>query len=304
MTPFHQDSPSAPRPSHAIQLSGSLLLTFRELWATYVTLGLALVITVCWLILSFAMNLDVVEGSIAALRIFGIESSPTGGSRDPATGDWVQSALTLDQFIIGIKDFVFGASYFLGTLLGIFATAPLTAATLGEPRIGLLLSKPVSRVRFLAGHVGGVFLTVGLLASYLVGSVWLALSIKTGIWSPSFLLAIPVITIMFGVMYSVVLLITVGTRSSGAALVTAYGLIFVSFVLAAHDQIASQLGRVGGGIFEVVYFALPNFVEVMPLMSQLSRGAPVDSWVPLVSSLLFGLTCYLASAIWFTRKDF
>jgi ABC-2 type transport system permease protein len=291
-------------PNASIQFSGSLLLTFRELWATYVVLGLALVITICWIILSFAMNLDVVEGSIAALRIFGIESAPTRGVRSAETGEWVQTALSLDQFMIGIQDFVFGASYFLGTLLGIFATAPLTAATLGESRIGLLLSKPIGRIRFLAGHTSGVFITVLLLATYLVGSVWLALSIKTGIWSPIFLIAIPVITIMFAVMYGVVLLVTVGTNSSGAALISAYGLIFVSFVLAGHEQILRQLGALGGAIFQVIYYALPNFVEVVPLVAQLNGGESVETWLPLVSSLLFGLTCYLGAALWFSRKDF
>jgi ABC-2 type transport system permease protein len=291
-------------PSRSTQLTGSLLLTFRELWSTYVTLGLFLVTTICWMVLSFAMNLDVIEGSIAGLRIFGIESTPTDAVRDPETGEWVQQALGLDQFVIGIQSFVFGASYFLGTLLGIFATAPLTAGLMGEPRIGLLLSKPISRSRFLAGHALGVFLTVLALASYLIVSVWVVLSIKTGTWSPEFLIAIPVIAIMFAVIYGVVLLVSVTTGSSGAALVTAYGLIFISFVLLGHDTILTQLSSGGRIAFQVIYYALPNYVEVIPATTQLIRGESVNTWVPFFSSVAFGLTTYIGAFSWFSRRDF
>lgn len=291
-------------PSRTIQLSGSLLLTLRELWATYVTLGLFVVATIAWLVLSLAMNLDVVEGSVSALRIFGIQSTPTNAIRDPATGEWIQQAMGLDQFVIGIKSFVFGASYFLGTLLGIFATAPLTTALMEEARIGLLLSKPISRRRLLAGHTGGVFLTVLVLSTYLVTSVWLVLSFKTGIWDPAFLVAIPIITVMFAAMYGVVLLLSVTTRSSGAALITTYGLIFISVILSGHEQLTKVLGTTARTVFNVLYAVLPNFVEVIPLTAQLISHEAVESWFPLTSSLLFGAVTYLAAFLWFTRKDF
>ena len=72
-------------------LSGSLLLTFRELWAMRLTQGIVLVSTLAWIMLSFALNLDVVEGSISALRIFGGfapagEPAPTLPSPHPRTG--------------------------------------------------------------------------------------------------------------------------------------------------------------------------------------------------------------------------
>lgn len=287
----------------AIQLSGSLLLTARELWSTYVTLGLFAVSTICWLFLSFAMNLDVVEGSVAALRIFGFESTPDTAVQN-SEGEWIQQAMGLDQFVVGIQSFVFGASYFLGTLLGIFAAAPLSASLVTESRIGLLLSKPLSRGRFLAGHVLGVFSTVFLLSTYLIFSVWLVLSLKTGVWVPSFLLAIPIITLMFGVMYSVVLLMVVMTGSSGFALVSAYGLIFISFILAGHEQIVTQLVSPWRELFVGLYWILPNFLEAIPATVQLIDGDPVKNWIPYLSSAAFGAVVYLGAFSWFSRKDF
>ena len=120
-------------------LSGSLLLTFRELWAMRLTQAMFAVATLAWLLLSFALNMDVVEGSLAAIRIFGIESVPTDGVWDEAKGEFVQQALSLDQFMIRINSFVVGASYFLGTLLGLFATMPLVSGFLEHGRIDLVL---------------------------------------------------------------------------------------------------------------------------------------------------------------------
>ncbi len=151
-------------------LSGSLLLTFRELWAMRITQGMFAIASLAWLLLSFALNMDIVEGSISALKIFGFDAgAPMERVFDEATGEWVQQATSIDQFVVGINQFVFGASYFLGTLLGLFATMPLIAGFLEQGRIDLLLSKPVSRLRLLFGHLLGVWLTVLVLSCYLVG---------------------------------------------------------------------------------------------------------------------------------------
>ena len=285
-------------------LSGSLLLTFRELWAMRLTQAMFAVATLAWLLLSFAMNMDVVEGSLAALRIFGFETTPTDGVFDEASGEWVSQALSLDKFLIGINTFVFGAAYFLGTLLGLFATMPLINGFLEQGRIDLLLSKPLSRPRLLFGHLAGVWFTVFVLAAYLVGGVWMTLSFKTGVWLPRFLIAIPIITLMFAVMYSVILTVSIASRSSGLGLVVAYGLIFVSIILASHEQLVPVLSGAAAGIFLTIYHTLPNFAEVVMVQSQLVEGADVISWYPLVSSLLFGSVTYGIGFLWFSRRDF
>ena len=285
-------------------LSGSLLLTFRELWAMRLTQGIMVVSTLAWLFLSFAMNLDVVEGSLTALRILGMESTPTDMVKDAETGEWVRQTVSVDNFMVGINSFVFGASYFLGTLLGLFATMPLIRGFLEQGRIDLLVSKPVSRSRLLSGHLLGVVLTVLMLAAYLVGGVWVALSLKTGIWIPKVLISIPIIVIMFTVMYSVIMTVTVMTRSNGLALILAYGLIFISAILAAHEQILKVLSPAAKAAFNTLYHILPNFIEVVVIQAQLVTGEAVATWYPLVSSILFGVVVYGLGFIWFNRRDF
>jgi len=285
-------------------LSGSLLLTFRELWAMRITQGVFVVASIAWLLLTFALNLEIVEGSLTALRIFGFDSNPMQTTFDPETEEYVRTAIGVNDFILGINVFVFGATYFLGTLLGLFATMPLISGFLEAGRVDLLLSKPISRSRLLSGHVAGVCITVLVLATYLVGSVWLSLSIKTGIWQPSLLMAIPIIVVMFTVMYSVIMTVSIITRSSGLALVIAYGLIFISVVLAAHDQIVPVLAPLASNLFMGLYHALPNFIEVVALQSQLVQGEAVTTWYPLTSSLIFGTVTYGLGYFWFSKRDF
>ena len=285
-------------------LSGSLLLTFRELWAMRLTQGIIVVSTLAWLLLSFAMNLDVVEGSLAGLRIFGMESGTSEMVKDAATGEWVKQAISVDRFVVEISSFVFGAAYFLGTLLGLFATMPLIGGFLEQGRIDLLLSKPISRTRLLSGHLFGVWLTVLALSSYLILGVWIALSIKTGIWLPRMLISIPIIVLMFGVMYSVIMTLSIVTRSTGLSLIITYGIIFFSAVLAAHNQLEPVLSPTASFIYMGFYHVLPNFIEVVMLQSQLVTGEAVASWYPLLSSLVFGSVIYGLGFYWFNRRDF
>lgn len=274
-----------------LAFSGSLLLTFRELWALRITQGMFAVATLAWLILSFALNLDIVEGSIAALRIFGMQTEPGG-------------VMPLTEFVIFVNQFVFGAAYFLGTLLGLFATMPLIGGMLEPGRIDLLLSKPVSRVALLGGHLAGLVLTVTVLSAYLVGGVWLTLSLKTGVWHPEMLLAIPIMVLMFVVMYGVLLYFTLLTRNAGLGLIMAYGLIFVSVIMAAHDQIRPQLEGVALAVFSAMYHVLPNFAEVAHMVSQLASPEGVTGVYPFISSLLFGGIVYAFCFRHFYRKDF
>lgn len=274
-----------------LAFSGSLLLTFRELWALRITQGMFAVATLAWLVLSLALNLDIVEGSLAALRIFGMDAQPG-------------QSLPIGQFVLIVNQFVFGAAYFLGTLLGLFATMPLIGGMLEPGRIDLLLSKPVSRAALLGGHLSGLVLTVAVLSAYLVGSVWLTLSLKTGTWHPAMLIAIPIMVVMFLVMYGVLLYFTLLTRNAGLGLIMAYGLIFVSVIMAAHDQIRLQLDGVGLAVFSTLYHVLPNFAEVAHMVSQLGSPDGVTSVYPFLSSLLFGGIVYAFCFRHFSRKDF
>ena len=281
---------------------GIILLTLRELTAKKITLGLFLVSTLVWVMLSFALNLDIVDGTLAGMRIFGQDAMDADevGRTDDA-GNPIDM---LTQFVIGIEQGVAGASYWMGILLALFATAPLINGMLERGRIDLLLSKPISRNALLGSHVIGVLVVVFILAVYLMGMVWLVMSYKSGIWNGRFLYSISMVLIMFSVMYSVVLLIGVSTQSTALSLIVTYGLIFASLVLAAKDEILTQINPPWRQVYVAFYHVLPNFAEVTVPVVQLVAGDTVESWYPLFSAIAFGVVIYILAFVKFNRRDF
>lgn len=290
-----------PHTSYAIlmrPLYGLFLLTFRELWAKRIALGLFIVSSLVLLVITFALNLDVVEGSLEGLRLFGEETSSAGS---PTKGS---PPITLSRVVIAVEAVVAGAAYWVGILLALFASSSLFSDLQKPGRVELLLSKPVGRVQVLFGHVLGVWAAVGVLILYLMGGTWLIMSIKSGIWNPQFLLSILIVIGMFGVMYAAVLLMSVWTQSTALALIVSYGLIFVSLVLSGWNEISPLLGPVGEPVFWGLYHTLPNFTEVTGLVTALAKDETMGSWYPLTSSLLFGGAVYCLSAYWFVQRDF
>ena len=301
-------------------MTGLLLLTLRELRAKKVILGLFLVSTLIWVLLAFALQLDVVDGSLASVRLFGMSESveveaivrdSTGAPVvDPETGEAVREMRSvmgenpLEQLVFAAEAFVAGVAYWVGILLALFATAGLVTSLLERGQVDLLLSKPLRRSQILGGRLLGVTLMMGALLVYLLGAVWLVMSLKTGVWNGRFLLAIGVVLAMFLVMYSVITLVSVSTGSTALALITTLGLIFATLILSIPD-LAIQVVPPWRQLIEGLYHVLPEFPSVgTKLVPQLATGEPVESLYPLGSSLLFGAALYAASFWIFSRKDF
>jgi len=279
-------------------LYGLLLLTFRELWAKKIVLGLFIVSSLVLLAVTFALNLNVVEGSLEGIRLFGQDAQIEDGAPDASP------QMSLTSIVMAVESVVAGATYWIGILLALFASSSLFSDLQAPGRVELLLSKPVSRTQVLVGHVLGVWAAIAVLTLYLMGGTWLIMSIKSGVWNPRFLLSIGIVIGMFGVMYSAVMLMGVWTESTALALIVAYGLIFVSMVLAGAGEIAPLLGPVGKPVFWGLYHGLPNFTEVTTIVSSLAKDKAVSSWYPLGSSFLFGGVAYGVTGYLFARRDF
>ena len=220
---------------------GVIRLTFRELTAKKITIGLFIVCTLIWSMLAFALNLDIVDGALVGMKIFGNEATPNESTVDDQTGEVISDLVSLESLVLGIEMVVAGICYWGSILLALFATAPLINALMEKGRVDLLLSKPISRLQILSSQVLGVVLVMTLLTTYLMGAIWLVMSTKSGIWNFQFLVAIAIVIVMFAVMYGVVLLISVNFNSTALALITTYGLIIASIVLGFHDELAPQI---------------------------------------------------------------
>lgn len=284
-------------------IAGVIILTFREVWAKKITLGLFIVCTLLWLLMAFALNLDIVEGSISGIRIFGQTADAPTETRIDETGNAVQEMLSLQTFVTTIESVIAGLAYWVATLLGLFAVAALMPAVLERGHVDLLFSKPLHRLSILAGHIAGVALVALLLSSYLLGMVFIVISLKTGIWNTHFLLAIPIVVTMMLVMYGAMVLVAIRTESTALSLIVSYGLIVGSLVFLAHEHLIPQINPPWRAVFVALYHVLPNFAEVTEPVAKLARGDDVTRWYPFYSSVGFGVAMYLLASVSLMRRD-
>lgn len=270
-------------------LLGVIHLTLRELWAKKVILGLFGVSTLVLLGIAFAMNLEIVDGTLASIRLFGTTEG---------------TSVSLDELVTGVQAAVAGTAYWLGILLALFASAPLFTTMLDDGHVALLLSKPMPREFVLGGHILAVWGAMFALMTYLLGGVWMILSLKSGLWFPSFLFSIVVVTAMFAVMYSVVVVVGSLMESTALALIAAYGTIVASLVLMAVMQILPQLSPVERAVVVGLNTIVPSFAEVTSIVSRLARGLSPDRWTPFGAALAVGAALYSVAFWRFGRRDF
>ncbi|WP_412062979.1 ABC transporter permease [Rubrivirga sp. IMCC45206] len=302
---------------------GLFLLTLRELRARKVVVGLFVVATLVWVSLAFALQLDVVDGSLAGARLFGQETVDEDSQAEigepildrdgepilddegnPVTQELPFGDTLLESVVFGAQAFVAGAAYWIGIILALFATGGLVAALTERGQVDVLLTKPLARWQVLAARLGAIFAVMLALATYLFGAVWLVMSIKSGIWNPRFLLAIGVVFAMFAVVYSVVTLVGVWSGSGPLSFVVTLGVVFVSLILAI-PTLQEQVSRTVRPFVAGGYHLLPKFGSVgTTMVPQLATGDPVGSLYPLLSSLAFGAVLYGAAFALFSRKDF
>src|SRR5277367_4578464 len=147
--------------------------TFREAFARKIFWGLFGLSTAMILFFLFLLRIDLVEGGMATLSLFG------------RTADRMTD---VDRVVRGVYGGIATFLYTWGMFLAVFASAGLIPSVLEPGRIELVLSKPVSRVHILLGRFLGNTLVVASNIAYLVAGVWVILGAKTGIWGPRFLI--------------------------------------------------------------------------------------------------------------------
>src|SRR6202790_4880959 len=162
--------------------------TFREAFARKIFWGLFGLSTAMILFFLFLLRIDLVEGGLAAVSLFGKTASRT---------------TDVDQLVRGVYGGIATFLYTWGMFLAVFASAGLIPSVLEPGRIELLLSKPVSRTHILLGRYAGNVLVVSCNIIYLVLGVWTILGVKTGIWSPMFLISIATTIFIFAVLLAV-----------------------------------------------------------------------------------------------------
>jgi hypothetical protein len=143
-------------------------------------------------------------------------------------------------------------------------------------------------------------------AAYVIIGVWILIGLKFSYWDPNFLLSIVLMTFTFAVVYALVVLLTVLSRTTVLSLVITYMIFFVfSPILAAREKIYEfAKSKILKAVMEGLYYIVPQTQELGNITVGLSAGEAIKSFMPVyVSAVLLLLTLFAGITI-FNKKDY
>ena len=287
-------TPHAPAPGRALlQVALDLL---REARSRKWFLALGLGVTLLLVVLSLSLKLEVVDGALAASRLFG---HLVGGHQ------------TIRSAGVALRPIFIAASYLTfygGMIFGILACADFAPSLLSPGRIEHLLSLPVRRWELLGGTFLGVLVLASVASLYGAGGLALILGVKTGVWTAMPLLAALLTSICFATVYAAMLTTALFVRS--AALSAGIGaLVFVGGVISSYRHDLDSMFEEGAGrtAFRGVTLIFPHLASVADAAGRLAGSRAVEPME--LARLLLGLGLFTLGALsvgaWrFEQRDF
>jgi ABC-2 type transport system permease protein len=282
-------------------LSASIQEVFREAAARWTLVAYFALSSVFILIFACAVNLDVVNGALAGVKLFG-QSVEMGGGR----------GVDIDKLVLGFESGFSGFLYLVGTFLALFATAHLVPRLQDKGTIDLYLSRPIGRVPLLLSRYAAGLLLAAANLVYLIGAMWLIVVGKTRVLHPRFLLSGAVILFAFAALLAFAFLVGVVTSSTGVSLMATYALFFVGAILTMHDRLAAAVStELSARIVHGLYWIVPKTAELGQATVALVAGRAAHGRLADFNALgIYGSTALFAAASltlasWlFSRKDF
>ena len=280
--------------------AASVQEVFREAAARWTLLAYFALSTLFILIFAAAVNLDIVDGALAGMKLFG------------QTVDLPDQQIQIDELVLGFESTFSGVLYFAGLFLALFATAHLVPRLQEKGTIDLYLSRPIGRVALLLSRYTGGLLLAAANVAYMIGAIWLIVVFKTGVYHPRFLLSGVVILFTIATLMAFAFLIGVFTSSTAVSLMGTYAVFFLAAILSLHTRIAAAMStELGARFVDGLYWILPKTAELGKATVGLVAGSAAPEKLVLINPLavygttaLFGLAS-LALASWlFSRKDF
>jgi ABC-type transport system involved in multi-copper enzyme maturation permease subunit len=263
--------------------------TFREAFARKIFWGFFGCSTMVILFFLFLMKIDVVEGALATVSLFGNEMPARDVMR------------VVHEVQGGLAAFL----YAFGLFLAVFASAGLIPTIFEPGRIELLLSKPVRRYHILLGRYLGNVLVIAFNIVYLVAPVWLILAVKTDIWGGQFFYSTALTIFAFAVLLTIVVLVSVLSESAALATMVTLAVMILGLVVAQKSTIERLLtSEWSRNVVRGLYYTLPKIWDLGRIARKLVMGLAVDDWTPVWSSALFGAVTLSAALILFARRNY
>jgi Cu-processing system permease protein len=257
-------------------------------------LALGVAITLALSVIGLALQIEVVDGALAATRLFGELVRTDIRSVDVALRPVYQAA----AYVV----------FYGGLAFGVLACADFAPSLLAPGRIEHLLALPVRRAELLAGTFLGVLALSFAGSLYGAGGFALILGVKTGVWTSGPVVAALIASVTFSALYGAMLAAAVFVRSAALSAAVGGALLIAGIVAGYRDVIdeAFEPG-IARASFRAVTLLLPRVSSLANASADLASAAPVDARAlaaQLAGLAVFGLAA-LALAIWrFEQQDF
>jgi ABC-type transport system involved in multi-copper enzyme maturation permease subunit len=273
---------------------GIAAYVLREAASRKFILAFLLGVTGVLVTLSLSLKIEVVDGALAASRLFGEVMDVDIRAVDVALKPVFMAAAAV--------------VFYGGILFGIVSCSDFAPSLLSPGRIEHLLALPLRRWHILAGTFVGV-MTLALFGS-LYGSVGLVLifGVKTGYWTAGPVISALLACVSFAAVYAVMLTTATIIRSAAlcAALggITLVGGIIAGFRTKIGPFIEEGLSR---DLFKGVTMVLPRLSSLARAGMDLAASTPLgvqSLTMLLVGVFVFGLGVLTLGFWWFEGRDY
>lgn len=283
-------------------LAANIEDVMREAAARWTLVAYFFLSTIFIVIFASAINLDIVDGTLAGAKLFGKEFEDLGDAR-----------FSIENLVTGFQSGFAGFLYLLCTFMAIFATAHLVPRMQDKGTVDLYLSRPVSRVGLLMSrYVAGLILSASNVI-YLMGAMWLVIYWKTGVANPRFFVGGAIILLVIAVLLAFAFLIGVITSSTAVSIMVTYAFTIFSAILAGHEEFAAAVSKQWQAwLIDGMYWTFPKtfelgqavvaFVDGGKLLPQ--RALEVLTPAPFLTTAAFGVASLVLASWLFTRKEF
>lgn len=157
--------------------------------------------------------------------------------------------------------------------LALISCAPVFPDFMSEGSIGIPLSKPVSRLTlFICKYIGALLFVIVQVGLFCV-IVFIAIRWRVGTWNPSIFWAVPLVTLVFSYIYSVVVLVSVKTRSVLAAVLAGVLIWFVSWLGQKSEELLYMASHPTGAALEAPEEQRRSVLTDLEKWHRLSVGA-------------------------------
>jgi hypothetical protein len=265
----------------------------REALARRWILAFLIVLTAIHLGVGLGLRLDVVDGALAATRLFG---SSIGNDLRPA------------EVVLGrVFEAATYTAFYTGLGFGVLACSDFGPELLAPGRIEHLLSLPIRRIELLLGTFLGVLLLCLAGITYGAGGFFLMLCAKSGVWTWRPFFAVYLAATVFFALYACMLSTAVFVRSASASAAVGGAALLAGIVAKERDELGALFDPgLGRGFFMALSAPLPRVAELADAAAAIAIGEPPTATLGrlLLGTLVFGVAVLSVGAWRLEGKDF